>query len=371
MKASDHAAVMTELSVTQLDAMAREGSTDYDAFTSHIRATFSSTQALLSGYSYGSGVDQKQSRDECVRVDVDAIRQTITLLGSTGLVAGRLLNSVGEGLTSLLQNRRCWANQGPHKRAQLFFIVLGISRLLHERGNCNALPLLWRRLGHRAQQLHADKEGKLAVASLQKCDLTWIGTLVSAIHSEIERIILSGHHRSDSVSLCASILELLYAVNLNQRAQGSPSLPAATFCNHFLLAHSDLKREYRTWKRGGFRSGTVMSQPAELFSILQFSFLIDPNAKARMLRIDAVLQMSRMIQDAVVHQAWIAQAKRLSAAKEGDSTALEHAASPYLVLEIRRDFLIEDSLRQVMPIFRSVREHCVLNLVEYIGRTQR
>ena len=73
--------------------------------------------------------------------------------------------------------------------------------------------------------------------------------------------------------------------------------------------------------------------------------------QVRVLKIDAVSQMRVEYQNAIVHQARVQQAQRLreetqSKADElGD--AVKSAMCPFLVLEVHRDKLIEDTLNQI------------------------
>lgn len=73
--------------------------------------------------------------------------------------------------------------------------------------------------------------------------------------------------------------------------------------------------------------------------------------QVRVLKIDAVSQMRVEYQNAIVHQARVQQAQRLreetqSKADElGD--AVKSAMCPFLVLEVHRDNLIEDTLNQI------------------------
>lgn len=73
--------------------------------------------------------------------------------------------------------------------------------------------------------------------------------------------------------------------------------------------------------------------------------------QVRVLKIDAVSQMRVEYQNAIVHQARVQQAQRLreeiqSKADElGD--AVKSAMCPFLVLEVSRDHLIEDTLNQI------------------------
>ena len=70
-----------------------------------------------------------------------------------------------------------------------------------------------------------------------------------------------------------------------------------------------------------------------------------------MLKIDAVSQMRVEYQNAIVHQARVQQAQRIREEVQKNQDDLEDAVKsamcPFLVLEVRRDRLIEDTLNQI------------------------
>ena len=69
------------------------------------------------------------------------------------------------------------------------------------------------------------------------------------------------------------------------------------------------------------------------------------------MKIDAVSQMRVEYQNAIVHQARVQQAQRIREEVENTQNDLEDAVKsaicPFLVLEVRRDHLIEDTLNQI------------------------
>ena len=70
----------------------------------------------------------------------------------------------------------------------------------------------------------------------------------------------------------------------------------------------------------------------------------------RVLHIDAVWQMRAEYQDAIVHQARVQQAQRVFEDSEKQNKledSVKSAMCPFLVLEIRRHHLIEDTLFQI------------------------
>ena len=69
------------------------------------------------------------------------------------------------------------------------------------------------------------------------------------------------------------------------------------------------------------------------------------------MKIDAVSQMRVEYQNAIVHQARVQQAQRIREEVEKTQNDLEDAVKsaicPFLVLEVRRDHLIQDTLNQI------------------------
>lgn len=69
------------------------------------------------------------------------------------------------------------------------------------------------------------------------------------------------------------------------------------------------------------------------------------------MKIDAVSQMRVEYQNAIVHQARVQQAQRIREEVEKTQNDLQDAVKsaicPFLVLEVRRDLLIQDTLNQI------------------------
>ena len=68
------------------------------------------------------------------------------------------------------------------------------------------------------------------------------------------------------------------------------------------------------------------------------------------MHIDAVWQMRAEYQNAIVHQALVHQAQKVfeeSEKKNSIGDSVKSAMCPFLVLEIRRDHLIGDTLAQI------------------------
>ena len=156
----------------------------------------------------------------------------------------------------------------------------------------------------------------------------------------------------------AALLSLLHSVSATRRERGLETLPDTVWYSPAVLARTDLKEAYTAWRQGGFRKCEWRGGSASdalPFSVLCYPFLLDANAKARVLRIDAVVQMAVQVRVAVAASARVKQAGRLGRGTvDGRDVPaeVEAATAPYLVLDIRRDHLVEDALCQVAVALR-------------------
>lgn len=184
--------------------------------------------------------------------------------------------------------------------------------------------------------------------------MAWYRAVVSETHGELEDLLNRGHSLPAAVPTLAALLSLLHRASAARRDSGLETLPDTAWCSTAVLARTDLKEAYAAWRRGGFRMGTL-GESTHPFSVLQYPFLLDANAKARVLRIDAVVQMAFEVRAAVAARARVTQTERLARGTvegAGVPTHVEAATVPYLVLEIRRDHLVEDAMCQVAVALR-------------------
>ena len=90
-----------------------------------------------------------------------------------------------------------------------------------------------------------------------------------------------------------------------------------------------------------------------------------------MLKIDAVSQMRVEYQNAIVHQARVQQAQRIREVQKNENDledAVKSAMCPFLVLEVRRDRLIEDTLNQIhLKVRKKVSSLCSFSPAVLIG----
>jgi hypothetical protein len=186
----------------------------------------------------------------------------------------------------------------------------------------------------------------------------------------------------------------LYLDDANCLIPNKPIIPVTTFYNDALNGILDVKEEYRIWKRvqlvgegrhsassivklmGAGKTNTYLNLnenqrrtrlfltttstsmllPFPLmheyqFSIFSYPFLLPPPLKRKILHIDAMAQMSSEYEDACVNHTLVAHAQRLLSDSpkmvRNLETSLRSATCPYLLLEITREHLVNDTWQQI------------------------
>ncbi|XP_071818904.1 probable E3 ubiquitin-protein ligase HECTD2 [Apostichopus japonicus] len=151
---------------------------------------------------------------------------------------------------------------------------------------------------------------------------------------------------SDLLVTVATALSLFYEANtLAEKKRGSPLATIEDFYCNELSLNLDYHEHYKNWQSEDDAGCSNTSEK----SILRFPFLLDPITKVRVLHLDAVMQMRKEYQAAIIQQATVDQAMKhlkdnLPATLQEN---LKAAVCPYLVLEIKRETLIQDALAQI------------------------
>lgn len=149
------------------------------------------------------------------------------------------------------------------------------------------------------------------------------------------------------VRAAARVMSLLFAANnanADRRRSGRKSghgavLPVSRFYNS-LLDYSDLVADFEVWEA---RDGR--------FSFCQYPFLLSISAKSRILEHEARRQMALKAREAFF-----------------DSILNHKSVSQYLHLKVRRECLIEDSLRGVSEVVGAGQEEIKKGLrIEFVG----
>lgn len=157
-------------------------------------------------------------------------------------------------------------------------------------------------------------------------------------------LFTANHHTSSSVHKRDALLPQDYnnstAPLITQHNKGgSAMLPLNTFYNT-LLDFSDLITDFEAWESRSAR-----------FSFCQYPFFLSIAAKSRILEHDARRQMSIKAREAFL-----------------DSILNHKAVSQYLNLKVRRDCLVEDSLRGVSEVVGAGSEEIKKSLrIEFVG----
>ena len=158
------------------------------------------------------------------------------------------------------------------------------------------------------------------VSELPGADIARLVTIFQRLLSEQSTsfVVLKG-----PIYQTVRTLQLLHDAN----EAGGKALQLEHFYNEELCSGLVFKDEYQTWQK---RLEEPSSMPA---SALEFPFLLGPAYKARVLRIDAMVQMSKTFQDAFVNQAWVRHAHKLrddTKAPEQVGPVLREAINPYV-----------------------------------------
>ena len=161
---------------------------------------------------------------------------------------------------------------------------------------------------------------------------------MSLFKSYLAHHFFPGQNAEESIIGCIKILSLLFLANGNRKLL---KLPIGDFYVQELCQGLNFKTEYKNWRD---------SETSQRFSYFNYPFLFDPISKTKILRLDALYQMSEEFEQSYVSQALIAHAQKFlehSEVLDDLETRMKLAANPFLVLEIRRESLVEDSLEQL------------------------
>ncbi|CAB4005436.1 ubiquitin- ligase E3A-like, partial [Paramuricea clavata] len=167
----------------------------------------------------------------------------------------------------------------------------------------------------------------------------------------VQRLLSSRVHTSQCsephiIAICM-MLATLHEVNFVLKNRVRSLVAISEFYNIELSQKLDYKLEYEKWRIQSEKS-QGSSEAVSSMSILDFPFVLEPASKVRIMRIHAMRQMGLEYRDAILYQAKVNQAKKVY--EDGEMTvedSVKSAMSPFLVLEVRRDHLIEDTLVQV------------------------
>lgn len=105
------------------------------------------------------------------------------------------------------------------------------------------------------------------------------------------------------------------------------------------------------------------------FFFCDYPFLLDPTTKARIMHIDAAMQMSYEVEDAIAKLSFLGMLKEQSLPLFIPAS-IQRTAVPHLILEIRRQELIADTLAQVSAKLRDLKKPLKVKFVGEEGIDQ-
>ncbi|KAJ3358534.1 hypothetical protein GGF32_000312 [Allomyces javanicus] len=328
-----------------------------------IKHVFSNSSALNHSFKVPSGVTENVHPS---RLDLPSIRKTYAAILAREPRARyrRCLTDAIELLLAHLDLNLGSAVESKSKLAQ--FLILLENPLLDDTAFHESLfrPLL---------QLITRLSPRAKAVLVQ----WWAAFPEPQFRALVERLqgYLSGHYHAgptrpdDAVVAVVRVLGLCYSAN-----EVGNVVPYAAFYNATLCAQMNFKDEYRAWRKLLDKSSrapglAALSSPIataatatatasststaapDQFSYFSYPFLLDPVAKARIMHIDAMVQMAQEYEDACVSQALVVHTQKMLLADAARTAQLEaavqHMTNPYLVLAVRRTHLVADTWAQL------------------------
>lgn len=180
----------------------------------------------------------------------------------------------------------------------------------------------------------------------------------------------------------------------------APILSPSTFYSTAICKKLNIKNEYRIWKRvllyGEGRHSTLITRQGETehqrrsrlfmtttststmlpypfeneyqFSWFSYPFLLPPSIKRKIVLIDAMSQMSLEYEDACVNHTLVVHAQKLLSEAphmlKNLETNLRSATCPYLLLEIRREHFVADTLSQMSRKWSDLKKPLKVKFIE-------
>ncbi|KAI8882997.1 hypothetical protein K501DRAFT_285580 [Backusella circina FSU 941] len=187
-------------------------------------------------------------------------------------------------------------------------------------------------------------------------------------------------------------LDLFYQANARINKLGPEE-----FYNDHVCQRLNIKKEYRIWKRvlqygEGYHPANIIRQEqldvqrkSRLFmsssaafnrkkeseyqlSFFSYPFLLPPLMKRKIILVDAMSQMSLEYQDACVNHTLVVHAQKLLSEApymlKQLETKLSSVTCPYLLLEIRREHFIQDTLAQMSHKWADIKKPLKVKFVE-------
>eukprot|EP00698_Gefionella_okellyi_P020502 TRINITY_DN6441_c0_g2_i1.p1 TRINITY_DN6441_c0_g2~~TRINITY_DN6441_c0_g2_i1.p1 ORF type:complete len:795 (-),score=168.03 TRINITY_DN6441_c0_g2_i1:796-2895(-) len=261
-------------------------------------------------------------------LNLDDVRKAFELLSSVPEVGG-VLNSLTFATNSLLLNLETKANFMSQPSDLRVFMILLLNPLMYDPQHHSIFIKLC------LSVKHLNERGTQVLQTwLQNFTRDMFDTLLATIQTFIAIRIESSPslvmHEDPPIVSAVILLKLLFEANLVVRY-----VPMSDFYNDSLNENVDLRRDFIQWFERHSHDG-LPAGGEHFFSFTDHSFVLDPASKSEILHYDAQIQQHRRAREALVQSA----------------LENEPRAFPYLVLEVRREHLLRDTLTHL--IYRDV-----------------
>eukprot|EP00976_Prorocentrum_cordatum_P094965 1189995-Prorocentrum_minimum.AAC.2 len=312
--ASDTAEKSLDLPAFFASVKAAKRSGNCTAVICTIGNIFSSAEALDSSFILNAVIDDSVSHktQDVLSIDFKSVQDVYRELTTFGSDVGDALMLASERLLdSLLQAAEeagGWPETGTGLLRQV--LILLENPLLIDPNHHDILCKLMRVITSQPSSMQA-----ALVFTIISYTYDQLIHIVSVVQHFITIHLYESQQIDESIESATRLLSLLH--DANNKCQ---KLSYVEFYNDAVNNEEfDIKEDYRRWK-----------QPERYrFAFCQYPFIYDPSSKSRILQLESTMKMSHEFEDAVLRSIFIG------------------ATCPYLVLKVRRDYLIPDTLMQI------------------------
>ena len=168
--------------------------------------------------------------------------------------------------------------------------------------------------------------------------------LIYPIQQYITVLLCEDKQNIRSPQLIAAIEVLDILQTANQRFE---KVSYKEFYNDAVNKEIDLRLQFINWKR----FGAARDARQEVFSVLAHPWLLDSSTKAELLQLDAGLQQRYFVNESMM---------------EAMEAGL-HSFSPFLVLDIRRENIVQDALARLLHEERTLKKPLKIHFVNEEG----
>ncbi|EFJ08655.1 hypothetical protein SELMODRAFT_447965 [Selaginella moellendorffii] len=189
-------------------------------------------------------------------------------------------------------------------------IIMLENRLFMEPDYYGTLSRLWRLVLDAPQSFRAS-----LFSALKEYDGKQLERLVVVIQQFITIQLYEFQQVNTMVVSGVEILGFIYSVN-----ESSLRIGHSAFYNDAVNNDDfNLKDDFSRW----------VDPTRQQFSFCQYPFVFDPSSKSKILQMDSIFQMTEEFEDAILRSVFIGM------------------TCPYLILRVRRDFLVRDTIVQI------------------------